>query len=82
MLRARVSADRKADFNISADRVRHMQCITKTRLFIYIENFTTKNENFQMKNSGNFHISAQKNRFGYLLELHRRDDSNGYPLSV
>ena len=59
MLRARVSADRKADFNISADRVRHMQCITKTRLFKYIENFTTKNENFQMKNSGNFHISAQ-----------------------
>ena len=34
--------------------------ITKTRLFKYIENFTTqKNENFQIKNSNIFHISAQ-----------------------
>ena len=33
--------------------------ITKTHPFKYIENFTTKNENFQMKNSGSFHISAQ-----------------------
>ena len=36
--------------------------ITKTRLFKYIENFTTKNENFQMKMSVSFHISAQKHR--------------------
>ena len=36
--------------------------ITKTRLFKYIENLPPKNENFQMKNSGSFHISisAQK----------------------
>ena len=34
--------------------------ITKTRLFKYTENFTTKkNENFQIKNSDIFHISAQ-----------------------
>ena len=39
--------------------------ITKTRLFKYIEN----NENFQMKNSGSFHISAQKIDCGYSLEL-------------
>ena len=43
--------------------------ITKTCLFKYIENFTTKNENFQMKNSGSFHISAQNIDCGYLLEL-------------
>ena len=42
--------------------------ITKTRLFKYIENFTTKNENFQMKNSGIFHISAQIIDCGYSLE--------------
>ena len=34
--------------------------IRKTRLFKYIEIFTTKNnEKFQMKNSGSFHISAE-----------------------
>ena len=34
--------------------------ITKTRLFKYIENFTTiKIENFQIKNPDIFHISAQ-----------------------
>ena len=34
--------------------------ITKTRLFEYIENFTTKNWKFSDKNSDIFHISAQK----------------------
>ena len=34
--------------------------ITKTRLFKYTENFTTKKkENFQIKNSDIFHIPAQ-----------------------
>ena len=33
--------------------------ITKTRLFKYIENFTTKNWKFSVKNSDIFHISAQ-----------------------
>ena len=32
--------------------------ITKTRLFKYIENFTTKNWKFSDKNSDIFHISA------------------------
>ena len=31
----------------------------KTRLFKYIENFTTKNENFQINISDIFHMSAQ-----------------------
>ena len=40
----------------------------KTRLFKYIENFTTKNENFQMKNSDIFLISAQNIDCRYSLE--------------
>ena len=46
--------------------------IMKRCLFEYTENFTTKkkkNENFQRKNSNNFHISAQNIDCGYLLEL-------------
>ena len=42
--------------------------ITKTRLFKYIENFTTKNEKLQMKISDIFHISAQSINCGYSLE--------------
>ena len=38
-----------------------LHTITKTHLFKYIENFTTKKkkENFQIKKSDIFHISAQ-----------------------
>ena len=54
--------------------------ITKTRLFKYIENFTTKkNESFQIKNSDIFHISAQNIDCGYSLEPPRRGGSNEYP---
>ena len=57
--------------------------ITNTRLFKYIENFTTKNnENFQIKNSDIFHISAQNIDYGYSLELPRRGGSNEYPQSM
>ena len=56
--------------------------ITKTRLFKYIENFTSKIENFQIKkNSDIFHISAQNIDCGYLLEPPRRGGSN-YPQSM
>ena len=55
--------------------------ITKTRLFKYIENFTTK-KNFQMKNSGSFHISAPSIDCGYLLEPSRRGGSNEYSQSM
>ena len=55
-------------------------CITKTRLFKNMENFTSKKtENFQMKNSGIFHISAQNIGCGYSLEPPRRGGSNEYP---
>ena len=51
-------------------------CITKTRLFKYIENFTTKNWKFSDKNSDIFHISAQNIDCGYSLELHWWGSSN------
>ena len=42
--------------------------ITKTHLFKYIENLTTKNIKFLDKNSDIFHISAHNIDCGYLLE--------------
>ena len=56
--------------------------ITKTRLFKYIENFTSKIWKFSDKNSDIFHISAQNIDCGYSLEPHRRGGSNEYPQSV
>ena len=56
--------------------------ITKTRLFKYIENFTSKTENFQIKISDIFHISAQNIDCGYSLEPPRRGGSNEYPQSM
>ena len=56
--------------------------ITKTRLFKYAENFTTKNENFQIKFSDIFHISDQTIDCVYSLEPPRRGGSNGYPQSM
>ena len=49
--------------------------ITKTRLFKYIENFTTKNGDVSDKNSIIFHISAQNIDCGYSLEPPRRDEA-------
>ena len=40
------------------------------------------NENFQIKNSDIFHISAQNINCGYLLEPPRRGGSNEYPQSM
>ena len=43
--------------------------ITKTRLFKYIQNITSKKtENFQIQNSDIFHISTQNIDCEYLLE--------------
>ena len=41
-----------------------------------------KNENFQIKNSDIFHISAQNIDCGYALEPPRRGGSNAYPQSM
>ena len=52
----------------------------KTYLFKYTKNFTTKKspENFQIKNSDIFQISAQNIDCGYSLEPPRRGGSNEY----
>ena len=60
----------------------NMLFIMKTCLFNYTENFTIKNELFQIKNSDIFHISAQNIDCGYSLEPPRRDGSNDYPQSM
>ena len=54
----------------------------KTRLFKYIENFTTKKGIFSDKNSFIFHISPQNIDCGYSLEPPRRGGSNQYPQSM
>ena len=41
-----------------------------------------KNENFQIKNSDIFHVSAQNIDCGYSLEPPRRGGSNEYPQSI
>ena len=54
--------------------------ITKTRPFKYIKkNSPPKTENFQMKNSDIFHISAQNMDCGYSLEPPWRGGSNEHP---
>ena len=56
--------------------------ITKTRLFKYIENCTTKNLKFSDKNSYIFHISAQNIDCRYSLEPPWWGGSNEYPQSM
>ena len=51
--------------------------ITKTRLFKYIDNFTSKTENFQII-THIFLISAQNIDCWYSLEPPRRGGSNEY----
>ena len=64
------------------EEIRPKRDIMKTRLFKYIENFTSKNRKFSDKNSDIFHISAQNINFGYSLEPPRRGGSNEYPPSM
>ena len=57
--------------------------LRKHALFKYVENFTTKNENFQIKkNLKFFHITAQNIDCGYSLEPPRRCGSKEYPQSM
>ena len=55
-----------------------MQVITKTRLFNILKFSPPKTENFQIKKSDIFHISAQNIDCGYSLEPPRRGGSNEY----
>ena len=59
-----------------------VRTIAKKRLFKYIENFTTKKETFQIKESDIFHISAQNIDCVYSLEPLRQGGPNEYPLSM
>ena len=57
--------------------------ITKTRLFKYMENITSKNWKFSdKKNPDSFHISAKNINCGYSLEPPLRGGSNDYPQSI
>ena len=49
---------------------------------IYWKFYHQNNENFQMKNSDIFHISAQNIGCGYSLEPPRRGGSNDHPQSM
>ena len=66
----------------------HICNITKTRLFKYIEIFTTKKKKkkkpwkFSDKKSDIFHISAQNIDCGYSLKPPRRGGFNEYPQSM
>ena len=76
--------------SVSSRTVREVKLVRKTRLFKYIENFTSKNKLFQMKisdifqlkYSDTFHVSTQNIDCGYSLELPRRGRSNKYPQST
>ena len=52
------------------------ETITKTYLLKYVENFTSKIKNFQIKISDIFLLSAQNIDCGYSLEPPRRGGSN------
>ena len=67
---------------------KYLEIITKTSLFKYIENFTSKNwKNFtsknwkisDKKNNSDIHISAQNIDCRYSLDPSRRGGSNEYP---
>ena len=70
------------DFYIRICFSTHMSLIMKTRLFKYIEKFTTKNWKFSDKNSDIFQISAQNIDCWYSLEPPRPGGSNEYPQSM
>ena len=56
--------------------------LRKHAIQIYWKFYHQKNENFQIKNSDSFHISAQNIDCGYSLEPPRRGGSNEYPQSM
>ena len=67
--------------NFTCSLKEYLSRITKTCLFKYTENFTTKKWKFSDKNSNSFHISAQNIDCGYSLEPPRWGGSNEYPQS-
>ena len=64
-------------------RLYFIKVITKTRLFKYIEMFTTKKGKFSDKKKSDIHdISAQNIDCGYSLEPPRRGGSYECPQSM
>ena len=64
---------------------RHVRILTALRKHAYsniLKISPPKTENFQIKNSDIFHISAQNKDYGYSLEPPRRGGSNEYPQSM
>ena len=59
-----------------------LHCITKIRLYKYIEISPPKIVSFSDEHSDIFHISAQNINCVYSLEPPRRGGSNGYPQSI
>ena len=59
-----------------------MRSLRKHAYSNILQILSPKNENFQMKNSDNFHVSAQNIDCGYSLEPPRRVGSNEYPQSM
>ena len=59
--------------------MQNYQHYENTPIQIYWKFYNQKEENFQIKNSDIFHISAQNIDCGYSLELPRRGSSNEYP---
>ena len=67
---------------ISADIYNNFRYIYKHAYSNILKFLPPKYENFQMKNSDNFHISAQNIDCGDSLELPRRGGSNESPQSM
>ena len=65
-----------------SNETKNNKTITKTRLFKYIENFTSKSRKFSDKKLIFFHISAQNIDRGYSLKPPRWGSSNEYPQSM
>ena len=80
---ATLDADVRADVRVTA--VEPCPCAITLRKHAYsniLKILPPKNENFQIKNSDIFHISAQNIDCGYSLEPPRRGGSNEYPQSM
>ena len=74
--------DRETDMEEEQEELPWKGHITKTRLFKYIDIFTTKNWKFSDKNSDIFRISAQNIDCRYSLESPSRGGSNEYSQSM
>ena len=70
------------NYNLPLSEQTQLSGITKTCLFKYTENLTTKIWIFSDKKFWYFHISAQNIDWGYSLEPPRWDGSNEYPQSM